>query len=118
MVRQPHPAAGVGAHRGHLCPARAERIGDRADDVGGAVDDAVLDGLDTLTVDLLGDDRGSRHLELVALAAHRLDEDREVQLAASAHVEDVGGRSVLDAQRDVGEQLALADAPAAVVTCC
>ncbi len=57
-------------------------------------------------VDFLGDDRGSRDLELVALAAHRLDEDREVELAAPADIEDVGGGSVLDPQRDIGEQLA------------
>ena len=50
---------------------------------------------------------GRDDLELVALAPHRLDEDREVQLAATAHIEDVRGRAVLNAQRDVGEQLAL-----------
>ena len=50
---------------------------------------------------------GRADLELVALAPHGFDEDREVQLAASAHIEDVGGRAVLNAQRDIGEQLAL-----------
>ena len=41
-------------------------------------------------VDLLGDDLRPRDLELVALAAHRLDQDREVQLAAAGDHEDVG----------------------------
>ena len=49
---------------------------------------------------------GPRDLELVALAAHRLDQDRQVQLAASAHEEDVGAVGLLDAQRDVGLELA------------
>src|SRR5439155_319475 len=58
-----------------------------------------------LAVDLLEDHLGPRHLELVALAAHRLDEDREVQLAAAAHDERVGGIGVRDTERDVALEL-------------
>jgi hypothetical protein len=41
-------------------------------------------------VDLARDDLGVRELQLVALAAHRLDEDGELQLAAAEHDETVG----------------------------
>jgi len=71
----------------------------------------VLDRFHALAVDLLGDDRGSRNLELVAFAAHRLDEDREVQFPATAHIEDVGGRPVLHPQCHIGEQLAFEPRP-------
>ena len=41
-------------------------------------------GSHELVVDALEDDLRARHLELEALAAHRLDQDAEVQLAAAA----------------------------------
>ena len=51
------------------------------------------------------DDLCLRNRELKALAAHVLDEDREVQLTATAHLEAVR-REFLDAKRDIGVQLA------------
>src|SRR5690606_1538041 len=47
------------------------------------------------------------HGELVALAAHVLDEDRQVQFAAAGHDEGVGVGRELDAQGDVALELAL-----------
>ena len=47
----------------------------------------------------------TRHLELVALAPHRLHEDREMQLAAARHRPRVRRVGVLDAQRDVALEL-------------
>jgi hypothetical protein len=44
--------------------------------------------------------------QLVALAAHHLDEDGELQLAAAGHAEGVGAVGGLDADGDVGQQLA------------
>ena len=55
----------------------------------------------THAVDFVLDDLGPRHRELVALAAHVLDQDGEVQLAAARHPELVRVVGVLDAQRDV-----------------
>jgi hypothetical protein len=57
--------------------------------------------------DVLGDHARLAHRELVALAAHVLDEDREVQLAAPRDEEHVGVGRLLDAQRHVREQLAV-----------
>ena len=56
-------------------------------------------------VDLAQHDARPRHRELVALAAHVLDQDREVQLAAARDQERVGVAGLLDAQRHVGQQL-------------
>src|SRR5439155_17644206 len=58
-----------------------------------------------LAVDFLQDHLRPRDLELVTLAPHRLDEDREVQLAAAAHHERVGGVAVGDAERDIALEL-------------
>ncbi len=55
----------------------------------------------------VGDDLGARDAELEALAAHLLDEDGQVQLAAAAHLDAVRAAEVLDAERDVDAQLAL-----------
>src|SRR5436190_7069018 len=58
-----------------------------------------------LAVDFLQDHLRPRDLELVTLAPHRLDEDREVQLAAAAHHERVGRVAVGDAERDIALEL-------------
>ena len=50
-------------------------------------------------------DARPRYRELVAFAAHVLDQDGEVQLAAARHQERVGVAGVLDAQRHVRQQL-------------
>src|SRR5207302_10349592 len=83
-VREPGSTARVGAHRLELRAARAEGLGDGAAGVEAAVDDALLDRLVTFAIDLARDNGRARDLELVALAAHGLDQDRQVQLAAAA----------------------------------
>ena len=70
------------------------------------VDDDVLDRFPLLAVAFGDDDLRLADGELVAFAAHRLDEDREVQLAAAADLERVGAVGLLDAQRDVRFELA------------
>ena len=55
----------------------------------------------------VGDDLRARHAELHALAAHLLDEDAQVQLAAARDLDAVGAAQVFDAQGDVHAQLAL-----------
>src|SRR5262249_23670909 len=47
------------------------------------------------------DGRGLRRLELEALAAHRLDQDRELQLPAPEDAERVGRAGLLDPQAHV-----------------
>ena len=90
----------------HLALAAAQVLHDHADVLLGHVDDDVLDRLHELVVDALEDDLGARDLELEAFAAHRLDQDAEVQLAAARDLEDVGAVRRLDAQGDVGADLA------------
>jgi hypothetical protein len=51
--------------------------------------------------------RGRDTASSIAFAAHVLEQDGEVQLAAPVHDENVGILGVLDTQRDVLEQFAL-----------
>ena len=69
--------------------------------------DQILDRLHQLAVDLLGDDLGARHLQLEPFAAHHLDQDRELQLAAAEHLQLLRRVGRLDPDRDVAEQLAV-----------
>ena len=62
---------------------RAELRDDDALELLGDVDDELLDRLHRAAVDLPRDDLGPRHLQLVALAPHHLDQDRQLQLAAA-----------------------------------
>jgi len=55
-----------------------------------SVDHHELHRLAELAVDGLRDDLGVAELQLVALAPHRLDQDRQLQLAAAQHDERVG----------------------------
>src|SRR6185503_16119030 len=52
-------------------------------------------------VPLAYDRRGLGRLQLEALAAHRLDQDRELQLAPAEDAEGVGGGRLLDPQAHV-----------------
>ena len=67
--------------------------------------DSELERLAGDAVDLAQHDARPRHRQLVAFAAHVLDQDREVQLAAARHQERIGVAGLLDAQRDVGQHL-------------
>ena len=58
-------------------------------------------------VDLVEEDLGARDLELEALAAHLLDEDRQLELPAAAHLERLGRCRREDLDADVAEDLAL-----------
>ena len=81
-------------HVRHGAPAGGHGLGDDADIVLGGFDHQVLDRLMHHAVDLARDDLRARHLELEALAAHRLDQDRQVQLAPPGDEQIVGaGRS-------------------------
>ena len=56
----------------------------------GDVDHELLHRFDDLAVQLLGDDVRPRDLQLEPLAAHHLDQDRQLQLAASDHFHLLG----------------------------
>src|SRR3954464_15063216 len=99
-------AAGVaGSQIGDATFSRGQFLGDRADVFVGHVADATLLRLVPLAVDLFGDDLGPADLELVALAAHRLDQHRELQFAATGDLDDVGRSGLEQLDRDVAEQL-------------
>ncbi len=81
-VVHPHPAGAVVGHVLHAALARGEQLRDRADVLLGHVDREALDGLVALAVDLALDDVRLADRQLEALAAHHLDEHRQLQLAA------------------------------------
>ena len=64
-----------------------------------------LDRLVHLAVDLARDDLGLADGELEALAPHRLDEHRELELAAALHLPRVGTLGREHAQRHVADEL-------------
>ena len=52
-------------------------------------------------------DLGLADHQFVAFAAHRLDQNRELQFAAAEDAKRVGGAGVFHAQRNIGQQFAL-----------
>ena len=71
----------------------------------GRVDRDALDGLVQDAVDLARDDLRLADRQLEALAAHLLDEDGELELAAALHLPRVGRLGRQDAERDVADEL-------------
>src|SRR5262249_34501170 len=88
-VFEPYPAGAVVDHLDHLPLARAELGRDGADELLGNVDDQMLHRLEGPAALPPRDDLRLADLELEALAAHHLDEDRELQLAASGHAKRI-----------------------------
>ena len=94
-------------HLLHPALADGERLGDDADVVLGDVDRQALDRLAEPAVDLAGDDLRLAGGQLEALAAHHLEQDDELQLAAALDLPGVGALGVVDPDRDVADQLLL-----------
>ena len=65
----------------------------------------------TAPVDRAQDHLRAAHLELEPLASHLLDEDGQLQLAASAHLERVGRLGGEELDRDVAQDLLLQARP-------
>ena len=101
----------LGLHHGHLTLAAGHHIDHLAGVFLGHVNAQFLDGLTFYTIDVLDDDLGLSHLELISLAAHLLDEHRQVQHAASEDVPCVLILGALDAQGQVLVQLTLQTVP-------
>ena len=117
-VLEPQPAAAVRLHGEQLALALGEAAHHRALVVLREIHGELFPGLAAHAVDVLLDDLRPRHRQLVAFAAHVLDQDGQVQLAAAGDLELVRVVRVLDAQRDVVQQLlleALADLAAGEV---
>src|SRR5262245_33119493 len=104
-VLEAHPAGAVVHHLDHLRLARPELLGDSTDELLGDVHHQMLHGLERLAAVLLGDDLWLAHLELEALAPHHLDQDRELELAASGYAEGVRGIRLIDADAHVAATL-------------
>ena len=95
------------AHRHELSLAGAETLHDVAHIFLGDVDDDGFERLAFYAVYIAVEHARSRERKLKALAAHSLDEDRKVHLAAARDLEAVRGLAVLDAERHVLEELAV-----------
>ena len=108
-----HPDAAVGVGRHLVEPALApgHRALDLADVVGRDVDGDPLVRLLDLAVDLVQQDLGARGGQLEALAAHLLDEDGQLELAAPADLERLARLGRPDLDRDVAEDLLARAAP-------
>ena len=90
QVLQAHPAGRVVDHLLHPPLAHRERLGDDADVVLGHVDRQSLHRLVGGAVDLAGDDARLPRGQLEALAAHRLQQHHQLQLAAALDLPGVG----------------------------
>ena len=90
QILEPHPAGAVVHHLVKATLAQREQLRRHAKEVLRDVDRESLDGLVHTAIDLT-----SQHLRLAdgefeALAAHELDEYRQLQLASSLHFPGVG----------------------------
>ena len=101
-----HAHAGVAVHQvQQLALAAREQLGDRAEVLRWHVGGELLERLVQLAVDHLGDDLGLADGHLEALAAHRLHEHGQRELAAALHLPGVGALGRQHAQRDVADEL-------------
>ena len=94
--------AGPGRRRapsGQLALAPGDELGDGAEVLGGHVHRQLLERLVQLAVDRAGDDLRPADGQLEALAAHRLDEHGQRELAAALHLPGVGALGGQHAQR-------------------
>jgi hypothetical protein len=107
-IREIHRAVAALEHVRHLPASSTEHLDDGAHVSLGDLDVDFFDGFEQFTgLALPVDDLRLGHLKLVSLAAHGLDEDGEVQLAAPGDEERVGGLGILHAQRDVVFELSV-----------
>src|SRR6478735_8028093 len=99
------PAGPVVGHLLHAALASGHDLRDGAEELLRGVDREALDGLVDLAVDLARDDLRVADGQLVALAAHLLDEDGERELTTALDLPGVRTLRVEDAQRHVADEL-------------
>ena len=100
----------VGTQRLHLLQdglALAQTGHDSTLILSGDVDDDVLHRLVGLAVDDLGQNVRGRDLQLIAFAAHGLDEDGQMHLTTAHDTEGISGGGILYLQSDVLQKLFL-----------
>ncbi len=102
-----HAARAVIAHLDHLAAAAAEGFHDDADEIVGDVDDQALERLHlSCRLSCLTTISGLPTDELETFAAHRFDQDGELEFAAAENSEGFRSVGVFDADGNVGEQFA------------
>ncbi len=114
-ILQARTAIAVDDHVGELGAPGSQRFHDGALIVLLDVDGEGFIGLQNLAVDDLRQHLWTGDRELVSLAPHVLDQNRQMQLAAAGDTEHIGLFRIVDTQGDVALQLAiqaLADLPA------
>ena len=91
-----------GSHIDQLALALAQLLDDIARKLFGNIDDALFDGLKALSFFIVMiDDLGLTDGEFIALAAHGLDKNRQMQFSAAGNLEGLGRISILYAQGDI-----------------
>ena len=106
-IVQPHATIAVGHHVLHLGLALAELLHDRALVFFLQVDGEALKWFEPFAAFLLENHTGTANSQFEAFAAHRLDQDRQVQFAAAGHSELVGVVLLFNTQGDIVDQFAI-----------
>ncbi len=96
----------VSCHFDQLTPAGADQLHHRAELVAGHFDDEALERLFDHAAVAVEDDVRLADRQLIAFAAHRFDEHREMQYAAAEDLERIARIGRLDAEGDVAFQFA------------
>src|SRR5437667_7961363 len=99
----PHAPVAVVVHIHDFALARTQLLHDHADEFFGNVNREALDWLHQLAIHSFGYDLGLSDHQFVAFAAHHLDQNGKLQLAAAHHDECVGITGVFDSECDVGK---------------
>ena len=91
-----------GSHIDQFALALSQLLDDIARKLFGDIDDALLDGLKPLSFFIIMiDDLCLADRKLISFAAHRLNKNGQVQLAAAGDLEGLGRISILDPQRNI-----------------
>jgi len=89
-------------HVHHFRPLRSQLFHHRAHEFRRNIDREKLQRFALLPFDFLENDLRLTHREFITLAAHRLDQHRQMQFAAATNLESVRAVRFFDAQTDVG----------------
>ena len=104
MKLQPDAPGAVIHHLRHLALARAELFNDHPKKRLRAVDHQQLHRLMQLPVDRLGQNLRLADHQLIPLAAHHLDQNRQLQFSAAHHFKGVRAPGLFHFDRNVGQQ--------------
>src|SRR4029077_252969 len=102
-----HAAGAMVDHLGEFATASPQRFHDDSDETFGTINDQHFERLESAAVFAVHHNLGLADHHFVALAAHGFDEDGQLQFAAAEDAKSFGRIGILDANRDIGEQLFL-----------